>query len=305
MKRTSSLLALLAATLAATPAMGDPQSAPTTNAPLVFKGIRGSAAGPTYLRWAPVAARLAIKRLKDIQNPNGSWGATNNQQLATAFALVAFMRNGESSGSLDYGQTIRLAHEWLLASVPKTDSERVATAIALSDYMYVHYRPEPYTESEAVFPDEEIEKLRDCIGSISPACGEGWKDLLSGSRMPRELECDLEQGTAVALWRKYATTEPVDAPSRLEDYLGLFLRGRATFHLGGYIWKGFNQEVIPKLMARMNSDGLFACTPESDRIAATGLAVMIGTVYHQKSHLFSPRIRRKDTMGDVEVKIDL
>lgn len=311
MKKTTTIVLVLAAThaLAQEPAASQP--APFTNGPVVLKGIygtRSTAAQGERPRSTHNVTTDALRRFVEIQNADGSWGADGTQQLGTAFCLISFLRNGETHHSETFGKAISHAHSWLIDSRPKSDPERVATAIALSDYITVHYRwhYHPGADKKAEVPSAHIQKIRDCINDISPQCGEMWKDLLSVSRLPEEIERRMDGATLRSIWDKYLDREPNGSPSTLDEYLLLHLCSSARFHHGGKKWSDWNREFAPMMVRTQEADGLFPCKPEGDRITATGISVMSLTVYYIFAPNFSARSEPKaaETQGQ-EIKIDV
>jgi len=250
----------------------------------------------------------ALRRFVQIQNQDGSWGADGTQQLAAAFGLIAFLRRGENRHSEKFGKSIATAHAWLMASQPKTDPERVATAIALSDYITVHHRwhYHPGGKKKSTVPTEQIQKIRDCIDAISPQCGEMWRDLLSLSRLPEEIGRQQDGDTIRATLDKYLDGEPDGSPLTLDDYLRLHLISSARFHRGGKKWSEWNRRSAPMLVRTQEADGLFPCKPAENSISATGLSVMSLTIYYIWSDRFSARAWPKpEKPEDQDIEINL
>lgn len=283
-----------------------------TNAPIVMKGIysanrpRGSHAKRE--RTTHNVTTDALRRFVLIQNPDGSWGADGTQQLSTAFCLISFLRHGESRHSETFGKSIANAHAWLMASQPKRDPERVATAIALSDYITLHHRwhYHPGGKKKSTVPAEQIQKIRNCINGISPQCGEMWRDLLSLSRLPEEIGRRQDGDTIRATLNKYLDREPDGSPSKLDDYLLLHLTSSARFHRGGKEWSEWNRQFAPMMIRTQKADGLFPCVSEGDRIPATGFSVMSLTVYYIWSHRFTARAwPKQEEAEDQEIEINL
>ncbi|MCM8524996.1 MAG: hypothetical protein NE327_00655 [Lentisphaeraceae bacterium] len=54
----------------------------------------------------------ALWWLAKVQNPNGSWG-TSNQQAFTGLALLTFLAHGETPTSKHFGKTVKKAMQWL------------------------------------------------------------------------------------------------------------------------------------------------------------------------------------------------
>lgn len=108
-----------------------------SNAPVILKGIyAGGRPARSYGKGDPIHAVImrASQVFVEIQNSDGSWSTNENRQLPTAFCLISLLRQGKSRESNPGGKAIAAGHTWLMQSQPKTDPERVATAIALSDY---------------------------------------------------------------------------------------------------------------------------------------------------------------------------
>lgn len=301
------IILVLAATHALAQEPTTAQSVPLTNGPVLIKGLygtRSTAVRGERPRTTHNVTSDALRRYVEIQNTDGSWGAEGAQQLATAFSLISFLRHGETDHSEKFGKAISRAHTWLTASRPITDRERVVTAIALSDYITVHYRW--HSDKEAEAPSAHIQKIRDCINDISPQCDEMWKDLLRVSRLPKEIERPLDRVTLRSIWDKYLDREPSVSPSALDEYLLLHLCSEARFHRGGKKWSDWNREFAPIMARNQEADGLFPCNPKGDRIAATGISVMSLTVYYIFAPNFSARSEPKaKEKQDQEIKINV
>lgn len=262
-----------------------------TNVPVNLKGIYSARrVAASYGQSDPTHALItrASQAFLQIQNSDGSWGTNGNRQLPTAFCLIALLRQGESRESENFGKAIVASHTWLMESEPKTDPERIAAAIALSDYITVHFRWHDPDEKADV-PAEQIRKIRDCVHAISPQCGEMWRDLLNLSRLPKEIGRGLDGDTIRATLGKYLDREPDGSPLRLDDYLLLHLTSSARFHRGGKKWSDWNRQFVPMLFRTQGEDGLLPCEPPEDRIAATGFSVMSLTIYYIFSPNFSAR----------------
>jgi hypothetical protein len=73
--------------------------------------------------------RIESKYLKKKQNPNGSWGMTD-QVGSTALALLAYFGRGETAESTSYGDAIMKAIMFLLENSKKNPAGIMATDIA-------------------------------------------------------------------------------------------------------------------------------------------------------------------------------
>jgi hypothetical protein len=279
-----------------------------TNAPIVIKGLHGTRSSASHQGKGDSVHTVitdASQEFAESQNSDGSWGTNSNRQLPTAFCLISLLRQGESRESEKFGKSIANAHAWLMTSQPNTDPERVATAIALSDYITVHYRWHDPDEKAEV-PAEQIQKIRDCVHAISPQCGEMWRDLLNLSRFPKEIGRGLDGNTIRATLGKYLDGEPDGSPSTLGDYLLLHLTSSARFHRGGQKWSDWNRHFAPMLVRAQDADGLMPCKPPEDRIAATGLSVMSLTIYYIFSPNFSARawpVTSKVEGEDIKIEV--
>lgn len=90
-----------------------------TNKPIILKGIYGNRSlyGPKTNQdnIAESAVMRCLRWFKKTQNSDGSWGdATEPKPLATAIALQAFLKHGESPSSTDFGSTIERGMNYLL-----------------------------------------------------------------------------------------------------------------------------------------------------------------------------------------------
>ena len=278
------------------------------NAPVIKKGLyvnRSSASHDGEGIPVHVVITSASQKFVEIQNADGSWGANGNRQLPSAFCLISLLRQGESRESEKFGRAIVASHTWLMDSHPGTDPERVATAIALSDYITVHYRWDAPDEKTEV-PAAQIQKIRDCVKAISPQCDEMWRDLLSLSRLPAEIGRGRDGSTIRGTLDKYLDRELEGSPSTLDAYLLLHLCSSARFHRGGKNWSDWNRQFSPMLVRTQEAGGLFPCKPPEDRIAATGLSVMSLTIYNSISPNFSAKawpVTGKSE--DVGIKVDV
>lgn len=270
-----------------------------TNRPIIMRGLNGhrsrSAQTTERPRRPHDVTTDAIRRFVEKQNPDGSWGADGTQQLATALCLISFLRHGEPDHSETLGKPGANAHAWLMAAQPRTDPERVATAIALSDYITVHSRWHDHYDDEKkpTVPPEQIQKIQNCITAISPQCEEMWQDLLLLSHLPQEISHDLDRDAIQAIFDKYLDRAPDGVPSTLDDYLLLYLTTLARFNQGAKAWIEWNRQLVPMLIRSQEPDGLFPCQTEHTRIAATSFSVMSFSVYYITSHQFLVRPRPK------------
>ena len=279
-----------------------------TNGPVIMKGIYSPGRSfASYGKVNPLHAvcTKAAQEFVKIQASDGSWGTNGNRQLPTAFCLISLLRQGESRESEKFSKAIAASHPWLMESQPKTDPERVATAIALSDYITVHYRWHDPGEREEV-PAAQIQKIRDCVKAISPQCGEMWRDLLSLSRLPAGIGRRMDGDTIRRTLDKYLDRKFDGSPSTLNDYLLLHLCSSARFNRGGKSWSDWNREFAPMLARTQDADGLLPCSPPEDRIDATGLSVMSLSIYYIFSPNFSARSWPVTNKAEGEdIKIDV
>lgn len=59
------------------------------------------------------AVLKALKWLKSVQKPDGSWGSAGKAAM-TSFALMTFLANGENNNSAEFGETVTKAIAWLV-----------------------------------------------------------------------------------------------------------------------------------------------------------------------------------------------
>lgn len=240
----------------------------------------------------------ALQKLKADQNPDGSWGASGNQQLSTALALISFLRAGETESSLDYGKAVKKAHLWLLSSKPKTDPELIATAVALSDYCTFNYRftiQKPYSKKELPpIPETETKKISECLTAISEDCDTLWKDFLTISRIPIELKRPAANNDIRAVLNKYSKCKFPIKLSSINDFMLFYLcvKSRHYKYSGKNKkeWQKINKQIVFNIKDLQAKDGLFTCLPESNKISATGLYIMNLGVYYIWTDRFSPYI---------------
>lgn len=284
--KTALSIALLALAVVNAPSQ---TNAPTNSPRVILRGIyndRSKARQEPQPRSTHDVTVAALRQFRAIQNADGSLTEEGFRQLSTAFALIALLRTGENPDSRDFGDTIVKAHAWLLKSEPQTDPERVATAVALSDWISVQYRWH-YNADETKrvpVPAAEIQKVRECIEGISPTCGEIWKDFLAFARLPIELGRQRDAAARHALWGRYLDRKPPDLLSSIDDYLLLYICTNAQYRNGGQRWKTWNDWLKPTMIQLQEADGLFPCATKTDRVAATGLSVMNLTIYY----MFAP-----------------
>lgn len=266
---------------------------------LILKGIFGTRTSISSTAGGREAVVMrALKGLIKAQNTDGSWGEKDSMQLSTALALCAILRHGywHYRDVRGFDSVVKPAHQWLLESMPKTDAERVATAIALSDHITFHYnwhyRKGGENKNNPTIPPEQVGKLRECLGAISPQCGELWKDWLYISRLPEQIDRRPALKTYLVTLAKYQDNEFDALPSSLDHYLLIYLSTLARFNKGGKMWEAWNKQFKPSMAKLQESDGLFPCTPVNDRIAATGLSVMSLTIFYMCSERFVPDMTR-------------
>jgi len=257
--------------------------------PIGMKGTNGGASRAVRVA-RPLSrgnhdARMdALRQFKTIQNADGSWAENEVRQLSTAFALISFLRCGESDDSPEFGKTMKKAQNWLLSSKPQTDSERIATAVALSDWVTVHYR---WHHKQAMIPSTQIRKIKECVDGVSPRCSEIWKDLLAVSRLPDEVVRKQDDATVRTPTEKYLDREFPAVLLSIDDYVLLFLCTHAHFSHGGRKWEVWEPNLRP-MYRFQRANSFFPCKAEADRIAVTGSCIMSLAVYYiTSSHFFA------------------
>jgi hypothetical protein len=255
------------------------------------------------------ATKNALHQFKILQNVDGSWGDSSSAQLSTAFTLIALLRTGETTASYEFGKTVKSAHQWLLHSTPETDQEYIATAVALADYVTSHYRfttQSPYAdEDQAAIPSEETKKISKCLNTVSKHCDILWKDFLTISRIPIELQKQTADKNIRFILKKYSECKFPVSLSSIDDFMLFYLcvKSRHFKYCGKKRkeWQEINKQIKFNIKELQGKDGLFTCLPESNKISATGLYIMNLAVYYIWANRFSPYIpsimKKSEDMG--------
>jgi|GEM_PF-5915537 len=107
-----------------------------TNTPIVVKGIYGNRSlyepKTNQYNTTEAAVMRCLRWLKKTQNSDGSWGdATEPKPLATAIALQAFLKHGESPSSTEFGSTVDSGVNFLLSGGEVNGLTRGKTTCAI------------------------------------------------------------------------------------------------------------------------------------------------------------------------------
>ena len=233
----------------------------------------------------------ALHFLKESQNPDGSWGSGQKSYTTTALALSALSRNVKTKTSYGFGETVVMAHKWLLAARPESSAESCAIAVALSEYYILHLDTSTAQRVAAILQVTDAP-----IDSI-------WADILSTTRLPNESQRPKWCSTPKQVHEKYASQDSSIAPLSSDDYLKMFMAGRAKFR-SGKTADAHYQYLRDKIRNSQQDDGSFPTSRQEDRIAATAL-VLLSLVERQHGavRFWPPSIRKEVEPSDSEIKI--
>ena len=306
MKTIITILAVLSAAVAVAQQEFSPHPVPMTNvvitkSPVIMRSLYGNRPTRYGLTGHTEGAVIrALRMFKRTQNEDGSWGEGNNRRLATPLVLMALLGHGESTSSHEFGNPVARAHRWTLAENPTNDAERIATSLALSEYVALH------VGNRRDLAAAEIAKIKACLSAVQRTTEDPWVDYATFFRLPPEV--------TRPDWMKYTREYParwadaeVDiAPESIPGYLALRIAGLGKFQTGGDHWRDFNRQYAPKMIERQTEAGFLPCMPESDRFACTALAVQAMEVYYQyRPHSWAQPVPEEKTQVDEDVEIEI
>lgn len=254
-------------------------------------------ASPQTTNHNPNVATLvakALRFLKESQNRDGSWGKEPEACTATALALSALLRNGETKTSVNFGETITLARDWLLAARPESLDDSMAVAVALSDYNTLHTETSVAQRVTAV-----VQKIKEPGDTI-------WADILCSTRLPDESQRPKWCLTPKQVQQKYVARPATAPPQTKADYLKTYAVGRAQFRANSKAAAAHYRYLADEVLNRQQVDGSFPVSANEDKVAATALVLLSLADMNHASSQFSPPLSPKhEESGDTEVKVTL
>lgn len=245
----------------------------TTPSNIFMQGLYRSNSSASPLPRIPEnAVQDAFRAFSNDQNEDGSWGTPSSQLLATPLVFMAYLGSAETEKSEKYGSTVSRARKWILGASPTSHEERIATILALTEYVLLTKLP----DDTATIDHERIRKL---LGAVSPRENDPWTDLISRHRLPPSIPRPSWAQPTKELKAKWETAELNLAPASPLDYLELRLAGLARFQRGGKSWTDFNNQAMPALIARQ-ANGYFQSGSEDDKYACTAFAIQNMQVFY-------------------------
>ncbi len=74
----------------------------------------GDLHGGPWAPYAEVSVRRALEWLRTNQNPDGSW-STHDREAMTGLAILTYLAHGETTASVEFGETVKRAVQYLVA----------------------------------------------------------------------------------------------------------------------------------------------------------------------------------------------
>ena len=309
MKTIIIILAVLSTTAAVAQQASGTDPVPITNisivkSPIIMKGIYGARI-PGGQRYAnanttDAAVLRALRMFKSTQNEDGSWGEGCKRRLATPLVLMALLGHGESSASLEFGNTVARAHEWTLAARPTNDAERIETVLALSEYVALH------VGNRRDLAAADIAKIKTCLSAVQSTTNNPWVDYATFYRLPQEVPRPDRLKYTREYPARWADAEVDIEPENIPGYLALRVAGLGKFQAGGNHWKEFNRQFAPKMIDRQTDAGFLPCKPDSERFACTALAVQAMEVYYQyRPNSWAQPVSEEEELADDDIEINI
>jgi len=236
----------------------------------------------------------ALHFLKETQNRDGSWSKGPESCSATALALSALLRIGETKTSVNFGKTITLARDWLLAAHPESLNDRMAIAVALSDYNTLHAEISVAQRVTAI-----LQKIDEPGTNI-------WADILCTTRLPDESQRPKWCLTPKQVQQKYVVSAANTPPETKADYLKTYVVGRAKFRADSKTAAAHYHYLTNEVLSRQQVDGSFPVSASEDKVAATALVLLsLADLHHGSNQFCPPPPPRQEESGDAEVKVTL
>ena len=240
------------------------------------------------------AINNSLEYLKNNQSSDGSWTTITNQIENTALVLSAFLRWGETKASPQYGATILKAYDWLLSVHPASGDERLAVAVALSDYYNLH------KDNPTALRVEEL------LVITNPPARTLWMDILATTRIPNEKKRPAWCTTSQVFNERFASDTNRTPPTTRSEYLTAYVAGRAKLLSGGRMAADQYTLANQIILQTQNDDGSFPATSKDQRITATALVLLSFADFSHAAFRFRPQKTRGEVKpADQEVKITL
>lgn len=246
----------------------------------------------------PVNAAMAINKalhyLHKNQNADGSWGSSQKSFTATALALSAFLRMGETKTSPTFGETIAKAHDWLISAQPVSINDRIAVASALSDYNTLH------------IDTVTAQKVTAILQAISEPVEGDWSDILCATRLPDEAQRPQWCLTPQQVQEKNKAKNIKPVPERESDYLQAYVVGHAKLKSSRKIAAEHYHYLSENFLNKQREDGSFPVSVKQEEITATALVILsladlnTGAVQFQSQQKQQPK-----KTGDQEITVTL
>ena len=217
----------------------------------------------------------ALRFLKDKQEQDGSWGRGQQSYSATALALSAFLRTGETKASIGFGETIANAHKWLLAARPESSDDRLAVVVALSDYSTVHA------------DTSTAQRVTSLVKAFEDPKDSTWADILCTTRLPEETTRPTWCLSPKQVHQKYLKTTDI-LPDTKDQYMGLYLTSRTMFNSNAKARSIHYQYLADTVLKRQLADGSFPASVQEDKVAATALVILSLSDLYQFAPRFAP-----------------
>ena len=220
------------------------------------------------------SSQKALTFLSSSQNEDGSIGR-DNQIRDTALVIMAFTRNPRHATSRS--DVLSAASDWLRKCTPKTDSDRLAIAIAISGL-----------QSSATNSQEngkgltaDSARIQALFVNVDSSQIGLWGDALALTKLPEGLVRPQWAHHKADLRNRLRKTTSTDLES-FDDYLWAYLV---------CIEKSWDNDRDSKSLAlavkgKQNEDGLMKTSDDRDFVGATALVALYPTVYSKTADEF-------------------
>ncbi len=210
----------------------------------------------------PVATDRGVAYLASQQGTNGSWGSGASSVYETAFALAAFINNGEFLGSERYGTNVENALKWLVDQEPTNDLDKVSILHALT----------------AVYSLERIPSLKEDIarrraGVIAGRLAEPSATLFMITVPPEGCRSNRVGNTDAV--HRYVSQQAGPEPLRL------YLQTLAMYVDGGAQWKSYIDQHLKPIYRSQETDGSFTRPKAQSKVESTAFAVLQWSVFYR------------------------